>query len=154
MAFRGAHRSRIPTSIEQTFLDQSRRREGELYPEDRSRKQHADRENSYGPQGVTRSTFSLVEWAEKPEVQQAWKELTAKHGLAWDPFSNIVQNFGVADSAIIGGWPLSLSIRKARKMGFHATVDSFQAAFETLKTLADLKVSAPLAVDAYKEDVI
>ena len=87
-------------------------------------------------------------------MQQAWKELTAKHGLKWDPFSNIVQNFGVADSAIIGGWPLSLSIRKARKMGFHATVDSFQAAFETLKILADLKVSAPLAVDVYKEDVM
>lgn len=110
-----------------------------------------NQKDRYGPQGVTRTTFSLVEWAEKPEVQQAWKELTAKHGLAWDPFSNIVQNFGVADSGIIGGWPLSLSTRKAKKLGFHGTCDSFETAFHTLKDLADLKVSAPLAVDEYKE---
>lgn len=102
---------------------------------------------------MTRSTFSLVEWAQKPEVQEAWKELTKKHNLQWDPFTNVVHNFGVADSAIIGGWPLSLSIRKARKMGFHATVDSFEAAFDTLRTLADLKVSAPLAVKEYSEVV-
>ena len=108
---------------------------------------------SYGPQGVTRSTFSLVEWAQKPEVQQAWKELTDKHGLQFDPFKDVVQNFGVADSAIIGGWPLSLSIRKARKMGFHATVDSFEAAFDCLKSLSELKVSAPLAKEEYEERV-
>ena len=106
---------------------------------------------SYGPQGVTRSTFSLVEWAQDPEVHQAWKELTSKHDLQFNPFENPVQNFGVADSALIGGWPLSLSIRKARRMGFHATVDSFEAAFDCLKSLAELKVSAPLAVDEYKE---
>lgn len=86
-------------------------------------------------------------------MQQAWKELTEKHGLKFDPFKDRVQNFGVADSAIIGGWPLSLSMRKARKMGFHATVDSFEAAFDCLKTMAELKVSAPLAVDEYVERV-
>ena len=111
------------------------------------------KEIRYGPQGATRSTFSLVEWAEKAEVQQVWKDLTAKHGLLFDPFENPVQNFGVADSAIIGGWPLSLSMRKAKKMGFHGTVDSFEAAFDCLKSLAELKVSAPLAASEYKEAV-
>lgn len=35
----------------------------------------------YGPQGVTRSTFSLMEWSEKPEVVEAWEAIKKKHGL-------------------------------------------------------------------------
>ena len=84
---------------------------------------------------------------------QAWEELKSKLGLMLDPFKDRAQVFGITDSAIIGGWALSLSMRKARKMGFHATVDSFEAAFHTLQSLAELKISPPLAVDTYSEDV-
>lgn len=73
----------------------------------------------YGPQGITRSTFSLMEWSEQPEVVEVWEKIKAKHGLLVDPFKDRAQFFGITDSAIIGGWPLSLSMRKARKMGFH-----------------------------------
>ena len=94
-----------------------------------------------------------MEWSEKPEVVKAWEELRSKHGLRIDPFQDRAQTFGITDSAIIGGWPLSLSIRKARKMGFHGTVDTFEALFHTMKALVDLKMSPPLAVDGYSEVV-
>ena len=84
-------------------------------------------------------------------MQKAWEEVKAKHGLQVDPIKDRVQIFGVTDSSIISGWPLSLSIRKARKMGFHGSVDSYEAAFYCLKEMAALKVSAPLAMKEFVE---
>jgi hypothetical protein len=92
-----------------------------------------------------------MEWSEKPEVVKAWEELKAKHGLLIDPFKDRAQIFGMTDSSIIGGWPLSLSMRKARKMGFHATVDSYESMFETLQEFVDLKVSPPLVQQTFVE---
>ncbi|KAL3462669.1 hypothetical protein BJX64DRAFT_299414 [Aspergillus heterothallicus] len=108
----------------------------------------ADTPRGYGPVGVTRTTFSLQEWAERPEVQAAWKELADKHGLSLDPFTakNKAQIFGMTDSAVIGGWALSLSMRKARKLGFLGTVDSYETAYNTISDLARLKVVPPPAI--------
>ena len=77
--------------------------------------------------------------------------MKAKYGLLVDPVKDRVQIFGVTDSSLISAWPLSLSMRKAKKMGFHGSVDSYEAAFHCLKDMADLKISAPLAVDKYTE---
>lgn len=107
----------------------------------------------YGPQGVVRSTFSFCEWAEQPKVREAWKELAQRHSLLLDPFEDIGKSFGITDSAVIGGWALSLSTRKARKMGFYGTVDSYESMFECLQGLVRLKVSPPLAVDKFVEVV-
>jgi hypothetical protein len=94
-----------------------------------------------------------MEWSEDPKVVAAWEELKRNHGLLLDPFKDRAQIFGMTDSAIIGGWALSLSMRKARRMGFHATVDSYESAFVTLRDLAKLRVSPPLAEARFKEDV-
>ncbi len=103
----------------------------------------------YGPQGVVRSSFSLTEWMERPEVEKAWTEIKEKYDLKVDPIKDRVQIFGLTDSAVISCWPLSLSMRKARKMGFHGSVDSYEAAFHCLKDMADLKISAPLTMDKF-----
>ncbi|CAK7231712.1 hypothetical protein SCUCBS95973_008011 [Sporothrix curviconia] len=106
----------------------------------------------YGPQGVTRTTFSLLEWSGEPEVQAAWAELAKKHDLALDPFTDVnrPQIFSMTDSAVIGGWALSLSMRKARSLGFHATADSFETAFNTIHDLARLKVVPPPSAAAFE----
>ncbi|KAL4784885.1 hypothetical protein BJX76DRAFT_347451 [Aspergillus varians] len=108
----------------------------------------------YGPIGVTRSTFSLQEWSEGSQVQAAWKDLAEKHGLGLDPFTskNRAQIFGMTDSAVIGGWALSLSMRKARSLGFLGTVDSYESAFDTMKDLARLKVVVPLVREEFTSD--
>lgn len=105
----------------------------------------------YGPHASTRSTFSLVEWSAQPKVEVAWKELTEQHGLRFDPFADRASTFGVTDSAIIGGWALSLSIRKARKMGWTGSVDSYESSFYTLRDLARLKVAPPMKMTEFVE---
>jgi hypothetical protein len=107
----------------------------------------------YGPYGVTQSSFSLMEWSEQPEVVKAWEELKARNGLLIDPFKDRAQIFGMTDSAIIGGWALSLSMRKARKMGFHGSVDSYESMFETLQEFVTLKMSPPLAQKKFVEKI-
>lgn len=95
----------------------------------------------------------MQEWSESQEVVDAWQDLAKKHGLLLDPFKDRAQIFGLSDSAILGGWPLSLSMRKARKFGFHGTVDSFEAAFETIQGLVRMKVAAPMAEKEYKDNI-
>lgn len=82
---------------------------------------------------------------------QAWQELSKRHNLQLDPFRDRAQIFGMTDSAVIGGWALSLSMRKARKLGFVGCVDSYEAAFHCLRDLARLKVAVPLAVEEFEE---
>ncbi|KAI1609398.1 hypothetical protein EDD37DRAFT_640460 [Exophiala viscosa] len=105
----------------------------------------------YGPKGVTKSSFSLLEWSEQPKVQEAWKELTKKHGLLFDPFADRTKTFSMTDSAVIGGWALSLSMRKAVKLGWHGQVDSYESAFHTLQDFAKIKVAPPPAKDHFTE---
>ncbi|KAK5226439.1 hypothetical protein LTR47_009117 [Exophiala xenobiotica] len=111
----------------------------------------AETPRGYGPRGVTRSSFSFMEWSEQPKVVQAWKELTAAHGLLLDPFADRARIFSMTDSAVIGGWPLSLSMRKAVKLGWHGCVDSYESAFHTLRDLARIKVAPPPAKTTFAE---
>ncbi|KAJ5082886.1 hypothetical protein N7532_011929 [Penicillium argentinense] len=114
---------------------------------------HTNTPRGYGPTGTTRSTFSLLEWSGKAEVQKAWEKLAKDHGLALDPFTegNRAQIFGMSDSAVLGDWPLSLSMRKARKLGFFGTADSFETAFEAIQDLARLKLVVPPTTQKFVE---
>ncbi|KAL4928355.1 SDR family oxidoreductase [Aspergillus undulatus] len=110
---------------------------------------HAQTPRGYGPPGITRSTFSLQEWSGLESVQNAWVELREKHDLVIDPFTvhNRAQIFGMTDSAVIGGWALSLSMRKARKLGFFGTVDSYESARIAIRDLARLRVVPPMTLE-------
>ncbi len=59
----------------------------------------------------------------------------------------------MTDSAIIGGWALSLSMRKARNLGFHGSVDSYESMFDVAQELSKLKVSPPMKLEAFEERV-
>ncbi|KAI0160597.1 isoprenoid synthase domain-containing protein [Xylariaceae sp. FL1272] len=102
----------------------------------------------HGPQATLNSTFSLLEWSHKPEVERAWAQLKQKHNLVLDPFDDQYRSriFSFADSAMIGDTAMVTSIRKARKCGFFGTVDSYNAIFDTMHRMAQLKlVPAPAA---------
>ncbi|KAJ5080816.1 hypothetical protein N7456_013526 [Penicillium angulare] len=114
---------------------------------------HETTPRGYGPTGTTRSTFSFLEWSGCSEVQEAFEELAEKHGLVLEPFTekNRAQIFGMVDSAVLGDWPLSLSMRKARKLGFFGTTDSYRSCFQAMHDLARLKLVAPPVVKEYVE---
>jgi hypothetical protein len=57
----------------------------------------------------------------------------------------------MTDSAVIGSWPLSLSMRKARKLGFLGNVDSYETSFNAIRDLARLKVVPPPVVAEFSE---
>lgn len=100
-----------------------------------------------------KSTFSLLEWSQQPEVEQTWKELSQQHGLVLDPFDPRYRAriFSFSDSAVIGDGPMTMSLRKARKHGFFGTVDSYHSIFNTLHELAHLKMIVPPSINEFKE---
>lgn len=55
---------------------------------------------SFGPPMTIRLRFSMVDWANKPEVQQAWKELAQEHGLRDQQLRDVDRIFTFADAAL------------------------------------------------------
>lgn len=96
---------------------------------------------------VLRSTFSLLEWSLRPEVEEAWRVLKERHGLVLDPFEDAYRArvFSFSDSALIGDAPMTIGMRKARDFGFFGTVDSYRSMFETMGELGRLKLIVPPA---------
>jgi hypothetical protein len=107
----------------------------------------------HGPQASIDSTFSLTEWSARPEVQEAWWQLAAQHGISFNPFGgrDRARIFSFADSAIIGDAAMTISIRKARKHGFFGTVDSYDSMLITLKELAGFGLIPPPIAGTFKE---
>jgi nucleoside-diphosphate-sugar epimerase len=64
----------------------------------------------FGPAGKFRVSGSFEEWANKPEVKQAWETLKARHNIAPkpDPFDKIPEIFGLLDIDVLGNWGRSL----------------------------------------------
>lgn len=59
----------------------------------------------YGPKGITRRKFRLVDWAKKPEVQQTWRELVKQYDLTQD-LHDIDRVFGFLDGTLCRPAPL------------------------------------------------
>lgn len=55
----------------------------------------------FGPPATYRYKFTLTEWAKRPEVQKAWKEIAAKHQLREPALRDVDRIFGFADAAIL-----------------------------------------------------
>lgn len=58
----------------------------------------------YGPAATMRFRFTLTEWAKRPEVQDAWKDIAAKHQLREPALRDVDRIFGFADGMILPPW--------------------------------------------------
>ncbi|KAF9893416.1 hypothetical protein FE257_010728 [Aspergillus nanangensis] len=105
----------------------------------------------YGPPGVSACSFSLVEWSQRKDVEEAWSVLSEKYQLKYDLAANRSVSFGMADLAIIGEWPLALSMRKARKLGWHGCVDSYESSFKAISDLAREGIVPPMVLSSFPE---
>lgn len=63
----------------------------------------------FGPPGKQRVKFTLTEWAKRPEVQKAWKEIAAKHDLRQKELWDTDRVFGFTDIAMT--WSIALYFR-------------------------------------------
>ncbi|KAF9883242.1 hypothetical protein FE257_003836 [Aspergillus nanangensis] len=97
----------------------------------------------YGPQALIRSRFTLAEWANRPEVQNAWREIAKEHKLRHQELANMDQVFGFTDMALFFSYPLVLSMGKAKKLGFFGYVDATESIFKTLGEFVDLGMIPP-----------
>ncbi|KAF2141531.1 uncharacterized protein K452DRAFT_228931 [Aplosporella prunicola CBS 121167] len=97
----------------------------------------------FGPAAVQRSKFTLTEWAKRPEVQKAWRELVENHGLINKEFGDVDRIFGFTDMALSMSYPILYSTTKARKLGFFGFVDSIESIFKVFDDFVGLKMIPP-----------
>jgi hypothetical protein len=98
---------------------------------------------------IHRTTFKLVDWANKPENRAAWLELIEQSGgqLTQDPFADVEANFAFGDQAFRK--VPSMCMNKARRLGWTGFVDTIESLFEIYTEFGDLgmlprlKVSEP-----------
>lgn len=60
----------------------------------------------WGPSACMRYKFTLVEWAKKQEVQEAWKHIAETHGLRLKEFNDIHRVFGFTDATLAWSFPI------------------------------------------------
>lgn len=102
----------------------------------------------FGEPGKIRYKFTLVEWAQRPEVVKAWKELAEKHDLMDKNFRDVERVFSFTDAAL--GWSQNVyfSADKARSMGWHGHVNSAESIFEVFRDFEKIKMIPPVPEEA------
>ncbi|KAK1093762.1 hypothetical protein LTR48_001668 [Friedmanniomyces endolithicus] len=98
----------------------------------------------YGGKGVTRRKFRLADWAKREEVKKAWAELAEEHGLTQRELVDVDRVFGFTDGTLCRPAPLSFSMDKSRKLGWHGFVDSTESLLEVFRDLAHIKMIPPV----------
>jgi len=98
----------------------------------------------YGPKGKMSFRFTLMDWAKRPEVAQAWKEIAAQNGLVYKELTDIDRIFGFTNWLLLRESPSLLSMDKSRKLGWHGFVDSTECTLEVLNDFAKLKMLPPV----------
>ena len=94
-----------------------------------------------------RTSFKLADWASKPENKAAWLDLQRDSAgqLSSNPFENAEENFTFGDQAFIK--VPSLSMNKARRLGWTGFVDTFEALFQIYSEMGDLGMLPHLKVE-------
>jgi len=75
---------------------------------------------SFGKNSPIRYKFTLVEWAHRKDVQEAWKELAAKYDLLDKEFRDIERIFSFTDAAL--SWSQSIYFRYVSAVLFLSVV--------------------------------
>jgi hypothetical protein len=89
--------------------------------------------------------FSFEAWAQKPEVKAAWEKLQEEQGLnkaadPWISHARLMETFGVLDAEMLGGWTRTMTMDKAKKMGWRGHVQSDEGIRDTIEKMVELKM--------------
>ncbi|OOF93312.1 hypothetical protein ASPCADRAFT_173036 [Aspergillus carbonarius ITEM 5010] len=97
----------------------------------------------FGPPGKLRWKFKFSEWVQKKEVRDAWREIAGLYGLRQRELWDTDRIFGFVDAVIVWSYPMQLSTRRRKKLGFFGFVDSMESMFRVFDEFVDLKVIPP-----------
>ncbi|KAK4987757.1 hypothetical protein LTR50_004410 [Elasticomyces elasticus] len=100
----------------------------------------------YGPPAKPRFSFTLSDWATKPENHKAWQDIMKKHNLTHNPFEDVEAHFTFGDAAA-WGLALALSMNKARYFGWTGYVDTLESLFKSYDELNKLGMLPPMVVE-------
>lgn len=98
----------------------------------------------FGPNPSSRYKFTLVEWAQRPDVQAAWKELAAKYDLIDKELRDVERIFSFTDAALSWSQNIYFNADKARSMGWQGHVNSSESIFEVFKDFDKIKMVPPI----------
>ncbi|GME40666.1 nad dependent epimerase dehydratase family protein [Neofusicoccum parvum] len=98
----------------------------------------------FGPQATIRRRFTLTDWAKKPEVQQAWKELAQEHDLLDKELRDVDRIFSFTDNALANSVCINFSMDKSRRFGWFGTVSSADCILEVIRDFEKLKMVPPV----------
>lgn len=101
----------------------------------------------YGAPAKKKFSFTLSEWAARPENAKAWREIMEKEKLSHDPFEDVEAHFTFGDAAA-WGLALCLSTAKARYFGFTGYVDTLESLHFAYGELHKLGMLPPLKAKA------
>ena len=108
--------------------------------------------SSYGPSQKLRFSFTLMQWADRPENKKAWEEIMAKHNLTDNPFEDIEGHFPYGDAAAFG-LCLALSLNKVRYFGFSGFVDTTESLFSAYGEMYKLGMLPPMVVESARPSI-
>lgn len=118
--------------------------EGKFISKNRKRLSNILTSSRFGPNPGTRYKFTLVEWAQRPDVQAAWKELAAKYDLMDKELRDIERIFSFTDAALSWSQTLYFSADKARALGWQGHVNSSESIFSVFKDFENIKMVPPV----------
>ncbi|KAI9159190.1 hypothetical protein HJFPF1_07198 [Paramyrothecium foliicola] len=102
----------------------------------------------YGPPLVARSSFKMLDWAQKECNKNAWKEMMKAGSITSDPFAEDVlkENFQLLD--IFFTITVTASMNKAQLQGWTGFADTLEAAFESVQEMVGMGLLPPVVADA------
>lgn len=100
-----------------------------------------------GPPLVDKFSFTLQQWASKPENAAAWQQIMDENpNVKFNPFADIEGNFTFGDAAFIHVGVLGMN--KARRLGWTGFVDTLEGIFEMYREMAVLGMVPPMKVES------
>ncbi|KAK2596514.1 hypothetical protein N8I77_013401 [Diaporthe amygdali] len=95
----------------------------------------------YGPPLSSKSSFTLLDWAQKPENAAMWREVMAESPskVTHDPFKQ-------PEDVVTGDFAMCLN--KARRFGWTGFVDTLEAIFEMFREMEHLSMLPSTQVES------
>ncbi|KAI5210647.1 hypothetical protein E4T39_00223 [Aureobasidium subglaciale] len=106
---------------------------------------HEPPPRGWGPTASLRYKFTLVDWAKRPETQEAWHDIATANDLKLKEFTDIDRVFGFTDGALAWSFPLHYSMTKTKELGYFGYVDSTKSIIKTVEEFADLDMIPKLS---------